>query len=291
MERPNNIKSPGEQKVEEYAERIRNGESKEEIVKDLPPSFRNAIEAVFAVPPEREIEETDEQKIESLRKELLALSKDGGEDPLSTFIGKHGTTMEGLMWWYQYQNKEAENLEKEGKFEWGQERIYFDIPLDRVGDMRDIVSKVAVAARVPIAFKLLDAKSTALEYQDGTETRFVANFVSLADAQTFYTSLRESTEYQALIADRTVDYKGIRIDSKAEYASGLREQRGALERVMNAVRTGDRYTFVSESGREISISAEDYEMFKSQFDASTEKLEESRSSWSRVLADRTMPPI
>lgn len=56
----------GEQKVEEYVERIKNGESKDSIFQGLPQSFTSAIERKLSGTTEEEVQKPQEEDLETL---------------------------------------------------------------------------------------------------------------------------------------------------------------------------------------------------------------------------------
>jgi hypothetical protein len=64
--------SGSQQKIEEYAHRIKNGESKDLIFKDLPESFKSGIDAKLVESADEKIkrQEADQQKLEDVRKRL-----------------------------------------------------------------------------------------------------------------------------------------------------------------------------------------------------------------------------
>lgn len=81
---------------------------------------------------------------------------EGLEDKdFAEFKFKNGETDVGVFW-FEYGNVAAKKLEKSGKLEWGKERIYFDIPLDTMEKLRDLIIKLAKIEKIPVAFKYLD---------------------------------------------------------------------------------------------------------------------------------------
>jgi hypothetical protein len=201
------------------------------------------------------------------------------KDVFSEFRVKNGETDEGFFW-NEYRNQKAKELKNEGTFEWGKERIYFDVSIVDCEKLRDLSMKIASEYKIPIAFKYIDNEKTFPVHKDGTETRFVANFATSEDARKFYQALSKSEEYTKLVGDRRVDYKGIRIDDLAEYASGFREKRGALERVLSATQNENgKYEYLGESGKKMTISADQYENFKVQYKQLEEAMEKEKKAW------------
>lgn len=199
--------------------------------------------------------------------------------PYSKFKLSNGETDVGSFW-YEYRNQAAKDLKDQGRFEWGKERIYFDVAIADMLKLRNIVMRVAAEHNIPIAFKFTDVGKTMASQMDGKETRFVANFDSAQTAKIFFDFLKDDSEYASLIPDRNMDYKGIRLDNMAEYASGYREIRGALERIMKAnINPDGSYTYLAESGRPITISQEQYNVFKGQYDQIQARIEETKKNW------------
>ncbi len=259
----------GEQKVNEYIERIKGGESKDLILEGLPPSFRSAIEK--GIQGEEPSQEEEKENIQN-------------KEAYTKFSVKSGESNGGFFW-YEYRNKKAKELKESGEFKWGEERIYFDIKTEDCEKLRDIIFEIAGENKIPIGFKYLDDEKTVASNKDGSETRFVANFASLDDSKRFYKLLAESPEYQAFTPDRTLDYNGIRIDNLAEYAGGYRETRGALGRIMQAKKIEqDIWEFISESGKPLRISDKEYEAFKAKYDSMTAKFDQARAEWDALLA-------
>ncbi len=341
-------KTGGEQKVEEYINRIRNGESKDFVLNNLSPSFVSAVEKGLEINKTKEIKQNEEvvippqyegldsetldfiwtipeyidvkkTKIEKERKakvlESLRLKeqeKDKKEeqdfsdkedveklknelgisgmerpiiaeqDKFSEFRMKNGETDQGFFW-NEYRNTIAKELKNSGKFEWGKERIYFDVSIEDCEKLRDLVFKIASEQKIPIAFKYIDNEKTFPIHKDGGETRFVMNFASSDDARRFYLSLSLSQEYKNLKQDRQLDYKGIRIDNIAEYASGFREKRGALERIVNAKLNEDGlHEYLSESGRKMILNENDFDLFKSQYQKLEEDINKEKDLWNKI---------
>ncbi len=338
----------GEQKIQEYINRIKNGESKDKILEGLPSSFVFAIEKGLennelretdkkenpAVPPQYEgldsetldfiwivpeytdkektkaekerkskvLEElrlkeigqnkkeeqslSDQEDAERIKKELGISETEEPEtknkDKFSEFRMKNGETDQGFFW-NEYRNVIAKELKNSGQFEWGKERIYFDISIQDCEKLRDLIFKIASDNKIPIAFKYIDDEKTFPVHKDGNETRFVANFVSSDDARKFYNFLAESDEYKNLQQDRQLDYKGIRIDNMAEYASGFREKRGALERIMSAkLNENGLYEYTGESGKKMTINEDEFDRFRKQYQELEEGVTKEKELWNKI---------
>lgn len=279
------MKSSGEKKVDEYVERIRSGENRESILNGLPGVFRQGIE-------DRLREESGDRRLDDLsaaadvREQILGTGEgNGAEDPFRKFTVANGETDRGVFW-NQYRNKEAKRLKESGEFTWGEERIYFDIPLSDMEKLRDVAMRVAGEWKIPIAFKYLDAGRTFDSQKDGSETRFVANFSSRDDAKRFFAALRESSEYREIVPDRKLDYKGVRIDTIAEYASGFREKRDALERIVRNTeknKVSGSYEYRTESGKIIPLSADEYEKFSADYEALKSSMKVAEDEWKELL--------
>lgn len=241
----------------------------------------------------------DQEKANEIRKELgvpaqeiqtegLLLPNKEGEpqqeqketqtDDYGNFDYGNAETAPGV-WWNAYDSKAAKKLKKEGKFQWGKERIYFDIPTDQMETLRDLTQRIAQEQHIPIAFKHLDtSKSEPWASQD--ETRFVANFASVEDAKKFYEGLRQSDEYQKMKSDRNFDYHGHNIDGVAHYASGYREQREPLKRAIEtAKRNPDgTYTYKSPKDEDIQIEEWQYEKWKKDLAA----IPDPKETWEKT---------
>ncbi len=338
-----------EQKVQEYINRILNGESKDSVLDGLSPSFIDAIEKGikdeknkeiitqdenFDIPPQykglnsetldfiwvipeytdsektksekekrakvlknlrqketKELEKnermsSDKESIEEIKNELGVSTMKKPEtsdlDKFSEFKMKNGETDIGFFW-NEYRNKIAKELKDSGQFEWGKERIYFDVSILDCEKLRDLAFKISSENKIPIAFKYIDDEKTFPVHKDGTETRFVMNFASSEDARKFYSLLSQNPEYNNLQQDRRLDYKGIRIDNLAEYASGFREKRGALERIMNAKINNDGlYEYLSENGKKMTITEEMFNNFKSQYQKLEESVNKEKELWNNI---------
>ncbi len=340
----------GEQKIQEYINRIKNGESKDKILEGLPLSFVDSIEKGLEVngkdrdlnqneniiiPPQYEglssetldfiwvipeyidpektkiekkrkskilenlklkeqkegrVEEqniSDQEDAEKIKKEL-GISKmenpnNVEQDKFSEFRMKNGETDQGFFW-NEYRNVIAKELKNSGQFEWGKERIYFDVSIRDCEKLRNLAFKISSEQKIPIAFKYIDDEKTFPIHKDGNETRFVMNFVSSDDARNFYSFLSRSEEYKNLQNDRRLDYKGIRIDNLAEYASGFREKRGALERIMNAKLNEDgRYEYLSESGKKMVLNEDEFNSFKIQYQQLEDIINKEKDLWNNII--------
>lgn len=342
-------KTGGEQKVQEYIDRIKNGESKEFLLKDLPLSFVNAIEKglepenkkeslqfqeeitipaqyegldsetlnfIWTIPEYTDLEKTriererkakildylkqkekigsekqerslsDQEEVEHIKNGLHISSMKKpdilGQDEFSEFRMKNGETDQGFFW-NEYRNRIAKELKNAGQFEWGKERIYFDVSISDCEKLRDLAFKISSEQKIPIAFKYIDDTKTFPVHKDGTETRFVMNFASSDDARKFYKSLSQNPEYKNLQKDRHLDYKGIRIDDLAEYASGFREKREALERIINAkMNTEGLYEYATESGKIITLSPEQLSTFKSTYHELEQLMNKEKELWNNI---------
>lgn len=341
--------SAGEQKALEYVQRIQAGESKEEIFKDLPESFRRSIEdqlnehkkeatpddeAEVVIPAQyeglsadiveelwtipiyvdegkndqekrrkqkiiellkqreksqtekKESQTEEREKLEEVKRDLgiskAKKSEENKNDAFGSFKVSNGETDIGA-WWYEYRNQIAKEMKKDGKFEWGKERVYFDIPLADMVKMRDLMMMVASEEKVPIAFKHLDEEKTFPTIKDGTETRFVANFASPEDALRFYMALRKHPEYQSFHTDRNMNYGGYRVDEIAEYANGYRENRDALKRIMGGAFNERGKWEWNGSVQKHEISKEEYELFKKQFEELNTKILRTQQEWEDAL--------
>jgi hypothetical protein len=202
-----------------------------------------------------------------------------GNDPFSEFKVKKGETDIGAFW-EQWRNREAKRLKESGQLEWGKERIYFDVPLAQMGALRDLCFAVAAREKVALAFKHIDTEKSAPHQMGDEDTRFVANFASAGEAARFYRALAADPAYAALAPDRHVDYKGLRLDALAEYASGYREGRGPLERIIRTAEPdGDGFTYERANGRRGRIDAWQMEQFQKQYAAMTEKIAEAEQAF------------
>ena len=203
--------------------------------------------------------------------EAQAGEEDTPEKKFGEFRMKNGETDTGVFW-NEYSNLEAKKLKEAGKFEWGKERIYFDIPIANMEAMRDLSFRFAKENRIAIAFKHLDtAKSYQYNLTNDT-TRFVANFVSVDDAKKFYDAISKDSEYQKLKSDRNLDYHGYKIDDIAHYAAGYREHRVVLERIVTKATRNKNgtysYPFINPEGKPSinTISVEQYKKFKKEYE-------------------------
>lgn len=239
---------------------------------------------------ENKIEEqniSDQEDAEKIKKELgiskMENSSSVEQDKFSEFRMKNGETDQGFFW-NEYRNAIAKELKNSGKFEWGKERIYFDVSIRDCEKLRNLAFKISSEQKIPIAFKYIDDEKTFPIHKDGNETRFVMNFVSSDDARRFYSFLSQSEEYKNLQNDRHLDYKGVRIDNLAEYASGFREKRGALERIMNAkINEDGKYEYLSESGKKMVLSENEFNGFKSQYQQLEDSINREKDLWNNII--------
>jgi hypothetical protein len=239
---------------------------------------------------ENKIEEqniSDQEDVEKIKKELgiskMENSSSVEQDKFSEFRMKNGETDQGFFW-NEYRNAIAKELKNSGKFEWGKERIYFDVSIQDCEKLRNLAFKISSEQKIPIAFKYIDDEKTFPIHKDGNETRFVMNFVSSDDARRFYSFLSQSEEYKNLQNDRHLDYKGVRIDNLAEYASGFREKRGSLERIMNAkINEDGKYEYLSESGKKMVLSENEFNGFKSQYQQLEDSINREKDLWNNII--------
>jgi len=189
------------------------------------------------------------------------------DDKYSTFEQRDGDTMSGEYYWHEYRNQAINTAKDNGSFEWGKERIYFEVPESAIDTMTALMKASAATSKVPVAFKSLDLdKTSTANTQDGKVTRMVANFVNTSDAKRFYESLSQQPGYADIKPDRDVDYSGYRLDEVATYANGFREKRDALKRIVNGSMQPDgRHAYIAENGRKITIDDADYRRFLDQY--------------------------
>lgn len=201
-----------------------------------------------------------------------------------SFSVSNGETDTGIFW-YQYRNRAAKQLKSEGKFEWGKERVYFDIKMEDMKRLSNLVMKVASESNVAIAFKFLDEEKTTDVNKDGKETRFVANFATEDDAKKFMVAIMSDSLYKSFVSDRNLDYNGVRLDGIAQYASGFRETRAALERIMNGKPNPDgiSYSYLAESGKTMTIPITDYEGFKKRYEDTSLLMQKKKAEWDALL--------
>ena len=232
----------------------------------------------------------DQEQANAIREELGIPKQEIQDDSLTTpeqnqqqnyegledkdfeeFKVKNGETDTGVFW-YEYGNAAAKKLKESGQLEWGKERIYFDIPLDNMQELRDLAFELAKSKKIPIAFKHLDVQKThQVDLKPDSETtRFVANFASVEDAKRFYQALQQRDEYKKMKSDRNLDYHGYNIDGVANYASGYREKREPLKRIIETAQKNpdNTYSYYSADGsKQITITEEQYNNFTNQFNA------------------------
>jgi len=277
----------GGAKIQEYLDRIKDGESKDEIFRDLPEVFKTAIENGLRESDVLKRQFEDKKRIEEIREKLGIVNGPERriiETPYNKFSVANGETDTGVFW-YQYRNAKAKELKESGQLEWGKERIYFDIKMQDMERLRDLAMRVAGENEIAIAFKHLDDAKTLPVQKDGKETRFVVNFASEDDAKKFLLAMKNSNEYSSFVSDRNMSHNGIRIDGIAEYASGFREGRSALERIMQGAFNQDKtkYSYRAESGREITISAEEYLVFKNQYEQFLKEMRDKEEQWKKLF--------
>ncbi len=233
-----------------------------------------------------EIKTQDREKLEEIRGEMgtsIAFKQEGAEvNSFNSFKMNRGDTIEG-MWWYEWRNQAIKDMKEDGKFEWGKERIYFDIPLVDMIRLRDLALMVAAEEKIPIAFKHLDEEKTFSRIKDGTETRFVANFASEEDALKFYMAIKSRPEYQSFHSDRNMSYGGYRADEIAEYANGYRENRDALQRIMNGAFNKQGLWEWVVDGNKKAITNDEYEVFKKKLEEFNLKISNAQQQWEDAL--------
>lgn len=227
-----------------------------------------------------EARESEEEKKLDEARSRLGLNKtivENSPESYAAFKAKQGSTGDGEYWWHEYRNHAAKQLKESGKFEWGKERIYFDAPTDSFEALRDISIRVASEQKIAVAFKYRDTAKTKHAEND-EDTRFVANFATAEDAAHFFKSLTSDQEYRKIVPDRKIDYKGVRLDEMAEYSSSYREQRGPLEKIMQATRRPDgSYLYKSDNGRNIRITEDEFNHFSKQWGSLQQKMETARN--------------
>lgn len=227
----------------------------------------------------------NESKIRELkrREELKKVKKElGMEDERTEYEGiedqdykdfsiKRGETDQGVFW-NEYRNVAAKKLKESGEFEWGKERIYFDIKLDDFETLRDMIMNISKEKKIPVAFKYLDTENTGnINLKPESEiTRFVANFASTEDAKLLYYELVKLEEYNRLTSDRNLDHNGYNIDGVAHYASGYREIRSALKSKIDSATENPDGTY-------------DYIAIVEDYDGS--KIEVEKTMTAEMLAD------
>lgn len=195
------------------------------------------------------------------------------ENPFAKFRLRQGTTAEGAfgaggVHWNEFTNLAAQDAKGKRTFEWGEERIYMDVPIADLVKLRGLAFRAAAEARVPIAFKHLDMQRNDAAVERDDTTRFVANFASIVDAKRFYTALAKLPEYRALQPDRTLDYHGHQLDAVAHYASGFRERRSTLENIVRNAKENPDGTFTYPAvgdGRSLTIERQYYDSFVSEY--------------------------
>lgn len=230
---------------------------------------------------------SDSERIEEIKQEMgigAEVELEKIETPYNKFSVANGETDTGVFW-YQYRNKKAKELKETGQLEWGKERIYFDIKLADLERMRDLTMRVAGENSIAVAFKYLDEEKTLPIQKDGKETRFVANFASEDDAKKFLLALKNAPEYKSFISDRNLSHNGIRIDEIAEYASGFREGRAALERIMQGriSNDGTSYIYENESGKQNTLTLAEYEAFKAQYEKFSLDMKNKEAEWKKLF--------
>lgn len=233
---------------------------------------------------ERDLQNLDE-KFKNTSDELVGEKAKLKIEDYKNFKIKNWETDTGMNW-NQIENEAAQKI----KFEWWKERIQFDVKLEDMGKLSEIVQKIAWENQISIKFKYLDITKTTTA--NWTDTRFVANFNSPEDVVKFFKLLRENPEYQKLQNDRTIDYNWYRLDKIAEYTTGFREGWDALTRIITATRNIDwKYTYKWADWNDKIITEEEFKEFKRQYDEIQAKIQkvakvfEAEKKMEKDLAD------
>ncbi len=223
------------------------------------------------------------QRINKIREQLNISTQSpehNEKDRFENFTYAHGETDQG-MFWHSYSNNEWNERKAAGTAEWGKERMYFDVPISSLDALKELLLEKAHQLKIPLAFKFIDTTKSFPSHMDGRETRFVANFASVADAKLLYSALQQDQRYQALSADRSLDYHGYQLDDKAHYASGYRERREPLKRIIETaeLQPDGNYTYLGPDGLNTRhLSAEQYATFRKQYN----EMPDPRSAWEQA---------
>ncbi len=173
------------------------------------------------------------------------------------------------VFWYKHENIAAIELKEKNQFQWGLERIYFDVSLTDMEKLKDCFLKITEKDQIPVSFKYLDIEKTNhLRLKDENEiTRFVANFASTKDAKKFYQALFKLEDYQTIKPDRNLDYDGYQLDAVAHYASGFRDARKLVKYIIeNAIQTPNgSYSINFDGSSEKIILPENYQSLLNQY--------------------------
>lgn len=184
----------------------------------------------------------------------------------SFFINKKFETVRGACWDY-FENLVSRELTDQEKFVYGEQRLYLEIPLSELENIKEITQYIASHNNIPVQFKFIDQEKSDPEVVTGI-TRFVLNFKDINDTRKFYSLLSENESYQKIIPDRNRDYYGYQIDNKTSYAFGYTENRedeirGIEYYKKNFSKTADgNYVSMNpnpESGKFEFLSSGDYE--------------------------------
>jgi hypothetical protein len=92
----------------------------------------------------------------------------------------------------------------------------------------------------------------------------------MEDAKRFYQALEQREEYKQMTSDRMLDYHGYNIDGVAHYASGYREKREPLRRIIETAQKNadNTYSYFSADGsKKITISEDEFNNFVDQYKA------------------------
>ena len=199
----------------------------------------------------------------------IAIAEKGavhGKDEYSLFKNWQAETIKGVSW-NQYENLISRELKRKGEFEWGRQRIYLEVPLSKLENVKDIVIDISIKENMPIQFKFIDQEKSDMEMVKDA-TRFVLNFKNIEDAKKFYNSLSQNESYKDITPDRDKNYHGYKLDDKTSYASGFTEYReedlqNLEEWKKNFTKNPDgSYSSILldiETGKSNTISAEEYQ--------------------------------
>ncbi len=135
-------------------------------------------------------------------------------------------------------------------------RIYFDVK-DGAEQraLSSLLGKTADELKIPINFKFRDWSKPVPGELRAEATDVVANFASLDDAQRLFMALRGKPGYQAITPASAARHYGIRLDEKAEFASGYVEFRSGNMRYATGRREGDLWVYTDAHGKLRSFPA------------------------------------
>ena len=188
------------------------------------------------------------------------------KDKYSLFTSKKFETRKGMFWDY-YENTISRQLKNNGNFKWAEQRLYLEIPLNELKNVKEIIVDICSKEKIPIQFKFVDISRTDKEILKD-HTRFVLNFKNIEDTKEFYNFLSQNILYKKIIPDRVHDYHGYRLDNKTTYASGYVEYRkddlGSLDEWKKKFTKNSDGSYSSkipnvETGKPTILSAEEYQ--------------------------------